>query len=235
MTEVLAVPSGVITEQQLHALMQMARHFGILNEDDNESGDDPDEENNDPNEETSDLDEGDTSRARKSARKPRPKVKAWAPFLRIKSLKLPPSVQQHLTEHGSDPEKFLSDHEVFKHMIFECADNQAADAFMACYQYTLELVSRRTKDNLRWCFIMLLYYDLVRLIKPRWSGKIGHLMLTDMRRFLGSAAKTTDIDPKTARKEIETWANCGKHLNLLCATFGPGCIFYLSDLLSPNL
>lgn len=59
-------------------------------------------------------------------------------------------------------------------------------------------------------------------------------MLTDMKKFLGSAATTTDIDPKTARKEIETWANYGKHLNLLCATFGPGCIFYLSDLLSPN-
>lgn len=91
--EVLAVPSSIITEQQLHALMQIARHFGILNEDDNESGDDPDEENDDLDKETSDLDGGETSRARKSARKPRPKVKAWAPFLRIKSLKLPPSVQ----------------------------------------------------------------------------------------------------------------------------------------------
>ena len=233
MREVLAVPSSVITEQQLQALMKMARHFGILTEDDKESGDDLDGENDDPDAETSDG--GETSRARKSARKPRPKVKAWAPFLRVKSLRLPATVQHHLTEHGSDPEKFLSDHEVFKHKIFECAENQAADAFMACYQYTLELVSRRTKDNLRWCFIMLLYYDLVRLIKPRWSGKIGHLMLTDMRRFLGSAAQTTDIDVKTAHKEIAAWANCGKHLDLLCATFGPGCIFYLSDLLSLNL
>ena len=33
--------------------------------------------------------------------------------------------------------------------IFKRADNPAADAFVTCYKYTLELVPRLAKENLR--------------------------------------------------------------------------------------
>lgn len=83
--------------------MRLTQHFELLNEKENENGDDP-------NRETNDLDdENNTSKPVK--KKPHP----WRPFLRIKSLVLPPSIQQHLTKYGTDPEKFLSDQNFFTH------------------------------------------------------------------------------------------------------------------------
>lgn len=238
MDEVLAGPSNAITEQQRSALIRLAQHFGLLSKGDGDSGDGSDKEDNDSDEEDNGSDEdnvdsdhnGDPPKSRKSAKKPR---HPWAPFMRMKSVVLAYSIEHHLKRYGPDAENFLSDNGLLKHKIFECAEDTISDKFMACYEYTLQLAARRSKDNIRWCFTMLMYFDLVKVVKPKSSGKkVGHLMLKDITRFLGSESS---IDPKLAHRNMTKWAGFGRKLDLLCITFGPGCIFYLIDLLSTNL
>ena len=249
MNEVLAGPNDAITEQQRSALIRLAQHFGLLSKGDNESGDGSDKEDdgsdkeddgsdkedNDSDEEMNDSDKdnddsGDSPKPRKPTKTSR---HPWAPFMRLKKVVLAYSIEHHLRQYGPDAEKFLSDDDLLKHKIFECAEDAVSDKFMAYYEYTLQLAARRSKDGIRWCFSMLMYFDLVKVVKPKSSGKkVGRLMLKDIIKFLG---ESSTLDPKMAYKNMNKWAGFGRKLDLLCTTFGPGCIFYLVDFFSTNL
>ena len=214
-------------------MLKLARHFGLLGEGTSESDDGTDEESSD---EDSDDDNKPSIHGGERPKRRNPTKKTrhpWAPFMRLKSVELAYSIRYHLRTHGSDAERFLSDTKLLKHEVFD-PTGTVSDKFMACYQYTMQLAARRSKDNIRWCFTMLMYFDLVKVVKPKSSGKkIGCLMLKDITRFLGS--ESASIDPRVAHKQLNKWAACGRKLDLLCSTFGPGCIFYLVDLLSTNL
>ena len=234
LNEVLSGPGDAITPQQRSALLKLAQHFGLMDKGDRESDHESEEEEEDEDE---GGDEDSTSGPR--GRRPKPGKSGsktrhpWAPFMRLRSVELAYPIQHHLRTHGPDAEKFLSDSKLLTHEIFD-PQGTVSDKFMACYQYTLQLTARRSKDNIRWCFTMLMYFDLVKVVKPNSSGrKVGYLMLKDITRFLGSASTT--IDPKIAHKQLNKWAGFGRKLDLLCSTFGPGCVFYLVDLLSTNL
>lgn len=159
----------------------------------------------------------------------------WRGFLNLRSLALPPAFQQHLDEHGSDPIKFLTHDNPLGNDMTQCTSDALGDAFMARYYYTLDPESRRAKDGVRWCYTMLMYYDLVKLIKPNGSGRVGCLMLKEVRRFLGPLLGPTTLTADAACKQINKWSRIGRKLDQFCAEFGEGCLFYLEELLSRDL
>ena len=144
-------------------------------------------------------------------------------------------MQRHLRQHGTSPSKFQNDNDFLRNRVTEFGSETVGDAFMACYQYTLRLESRRSMDSLRWCFTMLMYFDLVKLIKPDGSGRVGHLMRQEVIRFLGPVLEPAAIKPDVALKQLNEWSRCGMKVDLLCTAFDPGCLFFLEDLLSQDL
>lgn len=54
-------------------------------------------------------------------------------------------------------------------------------------------------------------------------------MLAQMEEYLGPMQEQVGIPTTTILKRVNQWARYGKKLCLLCAEFGPGCLFYLAD------
>ena len=84
---------------------------------------------------------------------------------------------------------------------------------------------------------MLAYYDLVKLVRPQGSGRrVGHVMLKELGSFLEPVlGSKSPIQIDVAARQLSEWSVHGSKLELLCAEFGPGCLFFLGDLLSPDL
>ena len=83
---------------------------------------------------------------------------------------------------------------------------------------------------------MLMFYDLVKALRPQASGRrIGHLQEREIRRFLGAVLHEAPIQLADVHQNINLWSRLGKRLDVLCSAFGPGCLFYLQVELSDNL
>ena len=158
----------------------------------------------------------------------------WQRVLRLTSLSLDPALQQHLTKYGPDPAKFLNDDGLFKYQVTDLSRESRSDAFIACYRYTEGLETRQAKDRVRWCFAMLMYYDLFQIIKPG-RGRIGHLMVSDVLTHFGPILGPSTVTPEKALEQVNDWVLRGKKLNHICKQFGPGCLFFLGDVLTSNL
>jgi hypothetical protein len=212
-------PKDTMTLHQKTVLYELSRHFMLS--DDEESGEEVDTES-------------DTTKKRKKRKRSSPR-NPWQRVLKLKSLLLPPPIKQHLRDHGTDPKLFLNDDGLLRNSITDFSAETVGDAFIACYQYTLHLVRRRTHDSSRWYFTMLLYYDLVKLIRPKGSGRVGHLMRQELVKFLGSVLGPKTIQLDVALTQLNEWSRLGMKLDILCAEFGDGCLFYLDELLSADL
>ncbi|KAI4287801.1 MAG: hypothetical protein L6R35_002943 [Caloplaca aegaea] len=86
------------------------------------------------------------------------------------------SLERHLTEQQRSVWSMIFQHYSYRPTVNDSDedndDNQSdendepqheADAFLACFQYTLHLQSRGAKDRIRWLFSMLFYNDLAQL------------------------------------------------------------------------
>lgn len=159
----------------------------------------------------------------------------WGPFLKRKTLELAPVYVRHLRKHGTDAIRFLNDGCSLQHRIAHYDHRTVGDAFLSCYQYTQRLEARQTMDRVRWCFTMLMYFDLVKIIRPHGSARVGCLMLEDIKSFLGPVLSQTTLSADLALQQLNEWSRCGYKLSLLCAEFGPGSLFFLQSLLSRDL
>ncbi|KAL8835849.1 MAG: hypothetical protein Q9170_003143 [Blastenia crenularia] len=229
----------LMEDEETIVLSKLARHLEELYESDDEDD--------------SDADEGEGSRQstghkRKSSsprnsnragrKKPAAAAHPFARFLRLQSVTMAPVMQQYLERHGVDPVPFLEDTRALKHKRLDFSDTQnRSDAFWATYRWASALVKRRAQDSLRWCFTMMMYYDLTQIIRPQSSGKVGHLMLAQIKDYLGPLQDQVGVPATEVLKQINQWARHGKKLNILCAEFGPGCLSYLAEnsLLSEDL
>ena len=218
-----------MTQQQKDTLRDLTQHFSV------DHGVDDAERGNDTIVSHHHNGNGvENPRKRKRSDKTPPRH-PWDQFLSLESLSLAPAFGQHLKKYGANPKKFISDNGLLKNRVPEFTSETVGDAFMACYEYTLRLESRRTKDNLRWCFTMLMCFDLVKLIKPNGSGRVGCLMQKEVNKFLGPVLGATTIQPELALKQLNEWSRCGMKLDMLCNEFGPGCLFFLGELLTQDL
>lgn len=166
---------------------------------------------------------------------------SWQPWKRILNLdylELPRSIEEHLEEHGTDAAVFLTDAEILHHKMIDFHDDEnQADVFLASWRYTEALIAQGNKNTSRWCFMMLMYYDLVRIINPSGTdkGRVGYLMLPDILTRLGAPIEDGRLDLSEVLLRINEWSLYGSKLNALCSEFGPGCFFYLNNHLSEDL
>lgn len=195
-----------MSQRQRDALVRMVRHFTLPQAGESEATDDPEgREDQDGGENDGAIKKRKRSGA--AGKKPR---HPWAPFMRLQGVALPPAVGKHLEKKGTDAVTFLSDHKSLMHKIDQFGSEAIADAFVACYKYTVDLETRQTTDHFRWCFSMLMYFDLVRLIRPHGSGKVGPLMLQDIENVLGPVLEELGIDKKQALEQIRQWSQTCK-------------------------
>lgn len=157
----------------------------------------------------------------------------WKRVMNIQSLRLSANVQDRIESCGTDPMKFLNEHTWLNHSIDEFDAGTIGDAFMACYTYTKELEDKEELGRVRWLFQMLMFWDLVKLIRPGGSGRIGHIMEAELRAFLGPLQQS--LDSESAVVKMSEWKCCGEKLDVLCQRFGPGCLFLLGTHLSRHL
>lgn len=217
-----------MTQEQKDALVALAQYFAPQARD-SDRGDDQEDQFEQNIEE-----DGPAKKRKRSgtgSRKPR---HPWGVFMRLKDLKLPLEVEKHLHKK-SDAVAFLGDDKILAHKIGQFGGEAVADAFVACYRYTLCLETRISTDHFRWCFTMLMYFDLVQLIRPNGSGKVGAVMLQEIEAVLGPVLEQIGVDTDKAIQRIDQWSLYGAKLHQLCEEFGPGCLFFLGDFLSVNL
>jgi hypothetical protein len=165
-----------------------------------------------------------------------PKRHPWQAFLNLTSVELPLTITIHIRKHGTDPKIFLNDDMGLVHRIAEFGAITAGDAYMACCSYTLRLDNRRTKDNIRWCFAMLGFFDILKLIRPIGSGRVGQVMAPDIVRFLGPVLGKSGRTPEEDLRQLKEWCRYGSKLDKLCAELGgSGFLFFLDKQLSRDL
>ncbi|KAL8668258.1 MAG: hypothetical protein Q9202_000236 [Teloschistes flavicans] len=157
------------------------------------------------------------------------KASPWARFLRLEELTLAPSIKQYLREHGTAPEPFLVDGNALIHEIVDFSDSEnISDAFLANYRWTMELEGRAAGDGFRWCFTMMMHFDVVKLVRPKGSGKkISVLMRDEMQELLAPLQDYLDDSLDQVLAHLNKWCVYGSKLDLICKEFGPGCIFFL--------
>ena len=80
-----------------------------------------------------------------------------------------------------------------------------------------------------------MYFDMVRLIRPDGSGKVGPMMLQELEAVLGPVLEQIGVDKQQALERIDKWSLHGAKLSQLCYEFGAGYLFYFGDQLSENL
>ncbi|EXJ62447.1 hypothetical protein A1O7_02882 [Cladophialophora yegresii CBS 114405] len=162
---------------------------------------------------------------------------SWSRFLRLKSsdLCLPEAVREHLDVYGDDAAIFLLDIDTLDDEISTSISSaDRGNAFSSRYAYTLSLQDRRQKDTLRWGFVMIMYFDLVKLIRPSGSGRVGRNMHRDLQEYLGAVLEYEGVDANVALGDVNEWSIHGSKLSALCEEFGPGCLFYLDGHLTPD-
>lgn len=234
-----------MTQSQTDILVRLAQHFTPARAIHGDSGDEPSaegergEEREEEEEEEAEGEGGEDppppekkrKRTGTGSKKPR---HPWGAFIRLNEVTLPPAVEKYLRK-GVDPISFLADAKIMDHKIGQFGGEAVADAFVACYKYTLHLETRRSIDQFRWCFTMLMYFDMVRLIRLDGSGKVGPMMLQELETILGPVLEQIGVDKQQALERIDKWSLHGAKLSQLCDEFGAGCLFYLGDQLSVNL
>lgn len=241
------MPPDMWPLEERWALRDLSEHFNPNNSNNDDKNDDKNEEG-EGSEEEDDRDSlrtgstPGTKRKRsgkmtRGGRGPRkyPHHDPWSPVTRLASIVLMPVLASYLqAPDRSDPGGVLNDPQILQNLVQEFAGDTISDAFMASYQYTAQLEARAGMDKVRWLFSMLLMYDLVRLIRPHGSGRVGSIMKVHLVRFLEPIA-SPERDVEGMAVNLTIWSTRGKKLNVLCETFGPGCLFYLGEVLSCDL
>ena len=230
----MAAPKDVMTRNEIRALQDLSCHFSS-GEDDSSGGD-----QGSVAEEVSDGEEVRVSRKRPrqtDAGSPKPSTRhPWQPFLNLESPTIPAEIKLFLSESHGDPTAFLTSELSLAEGMTDVAHARTDDVFLSYYQFTLRLAERQAVDNLRWCFAMLMYYDLAKLLRKDGTGRVGKLMLAEVEIFLELILeRQIGIKSEDVWSNLNAWSLCGKKLNYICSKLGHGCLFFIAVLLTKHL
>src|SRR5262249_33084195 len=126
----------------------------------------------------------------KSSRNP------WGTFVKMTGFVLPAEIQQHLQEHDVEIAPLIEDSLILPKLMGNHASDpgRVGDAFMACYTYAHGVETRLVLDSIRWCFVMLMAYDLVKAICYERTGKrLGKKMERAIREAIEPALQNTSV------------------------------------------
>ncbi|EON69798.1 hypothetical protein W97_09061 [Coniosporium apollinis CBS 100218] len=155
-------------------------------------------------------------------------------IMNLDALDLDPSVERFLDRHGADAALFLAQAGAIQCTIAQGEAESLGDAFIARYQFAINLDAQLKINNQLWCYTMLLYHDLVKYIRPDGAGRVGKLMRQEIIAFLGPVLIKTPISTSAALENLNNWAIWGRKLNKLSVEFGPGFVFFLAPILSKD-
>jgi hypothetical protein len=192
-----------------------------------------DGESDEEQESNGDSDEAtDGESKRKRARRGHP----WKTFMDLESLSLSPAVEEHLNKRGTDATLFLQDPYKLEYGMESPAVNSLGDAFAISYVYMVDLETRSTMDTVRWCFQLLAFADIVKLIRPTATGaRVGRLMEQDVVLVFEAIFAGDNERINGALENFKDWSKWGSKINHICERFGVGCIFFLAAYLTRNL
>ena len=141
---------------------------------------------------------------------------SWGSFLKLQALELPAVYEQHLQKNGTDAIRFINDRNSLENDTAQYEYYTVGDAFIACYYYTQHLDFRHTMNRARWYFTILMYFNLVKYIRPNGFARVGYLILKDIKSFLGPILSHTTYSADLALKQLNERSRCGYKLSLLC-------------------
>jgi len=153
---------------------------------------------------------------------------------------LPPVNQMYLRyvqQYGEEPSRFLSDtRDVAPRTRRASEDLGVADTFATCYEWTLKLARQRARENVRWNFVMLMYFDFMDQLFPNSSLiRLGFKMTNKGLSILKTVFGDNSSQLEQAEHNLGRWVKMGRMLAILVENFGEGAIFILNDLLTEPL
>lgn len=82
------------------------------------------------------------------------------------------------------------------------ATKKIEDIRGAKHPATLSVDAQLRINNQLWCYTMLLYYDLVKYIRPDGAERVGKLIRQEIIAFLGLVLIETSINTSAALKNL---------------------------------
>ncbi|KIW14402.1 hypothetical protein PV08_07184 [Exophiala spinifera] len=181
---------------------------------------------------------------------------AWGAIFIIKTLRPPEFIHAHLAKQASQIESSNMEPQRARAMALLTdvdfsgdpgqekvgvqlaqSTRDVAHALKVRVTYTMDIAARSDMDRVRYCFTGLMWYDIVKLIRPDITGtRLGHLVKKDIRPLL-EAVYTGNITPAwmdAILTEVSTSCKVGHRLNELSNRYGESCIFVLAGKLSKN-
>lgn len=164
------------------------------------------------------------------------------PWKRITNLEHLPEVPEYVNAHirkhsgNAEDEKFLGILSLTSNCGQYNSTNDLGNAFMARYSWTQQVERRDDKIHILQLFNDLFWFDIMQLLRPRGTGRVGAIMRDELDKFL----TPLDFDQMKLQKEevmenVGDWSIRGSKINKLCSRYGPGVIIVLHRQLSRSL
>ncbi|KAI4923511.1 hypothetical protein J4E85_008550 [Alternaria conjuncta] len=161
------------------------------------------------------------------------------PWKRITNLEHLPEVPEYVNAHirkhpgNAEDEKFLGILSLTSNCGQYNSTNDLGNAFMARYSWTQQVERRDDKIHILQLFNDLFWFDIMQLLRPRGTGRVGAIMRDELDKFL----TPLDFDQMKLQKEevmenVGDWSIRGSKINKLCSRYGPGVIIVLHRQLS---
>jgi hypothetical protein len=122
----------------------------------------------------------------------------------------------------------------------KCSEFSSKDdlgnAFMARYAWTQRVERRNEQTQVLQLFNDLFWFDMMQLLRPKGTGRVGGVMRNELDRFLTPLGfQSMNLEKETVISNVGNWSIRGAKINMLCNYFGPGIILILHRELSKNL
>ncbi|EMD95249.1 hypothetical protein COCC4DRAFT_149401 [Bipolaris maydis ATCC 48331] len=161
------------------------------------------------------------------------------PWKRITNMPQLPALAEYICAHLSkypdsqDAEKFLRT----LTLSSKCGEYDSRDdlgnAFMARYSWTQQVERRNEQVYVLQLFNDLFWFDMMQILRPRGTGRVGDSMLQELRRFLAPLNfKQLGLEQDVVIANVGEWSIRGSKINKLCKLYGSGAILILHKQLS---
>lgn len=201
MNALLLNPKDIFNKAQRSPFRKLVRYFEIAvrkedhsAEDESTDGDTANPEDPDialPDDDDNDDDDNDLCRSTSGDKAPKPRKKPsgsrspWARFLKMETFSLSTHIQQYLEHHGTDSRSFFDDRTVSPKQMLQY---RGQDRFVAAFRFVRALRSQRIERTSRWFFVMLMFFDLIKLIFLK-ASRVGKLIKGEITEYFGSLVK----------------------------------------------
>jgi hypothetical protein len=164
------------------------------------------------------------------------------PWKRITNMTQLPALSEYIAGHiakyptQDDTEKFLRT----LALTSNCGDYSSKDdlgnAFMARYTWTQRVERRNEQTQLLQLFNDLFWFDMMQLLRPKGTGRVGGAMRDELDRFLTPLNfQRMNLEKDAVIANVGDWSIRGAKINILCNMFGPSVILVLYRELSRHL